>query len=186
MRLLFLIMFLTINIIPCFSMEKIDRAMVDRANRQMDEGRNNEELWRKNIEAKIYVGMSIDDFKSLFQDCITKEEENIIYFSEPETGGKSRVTFTDDLLSKYERFGRWYGIYGTGNYADVTFALRGYKNNNAPGFYTGMSENEFLNLFSASILSHSRNHYVVIGKNGAKYRLTFSIEGFLIGVECLR
>ncbi|MCU0666097.1 MAG: hypothetical protein MUF05_03270 [Candidatus Omnitrophica bacterium] len=109
-------------------MEKIDKTLTDRAKRQVDESvkeaNKREQFWRNNIETKIYVGMTIDDFKNLFRDYITKEEGNVIYFTEPETGEKSRVTFTDGLLSKYERFGRWYGIYGTGSYGDITSVLR--------------------------------------------------------------
>jgi hypothetical protein len=112
-------------------MEKMDKALTERAKRQVDESvkeaNRREQSWRKNIETRIYIGMPLADFENLFRDYITKQEENVVYFTEPETGEKSRVTFINGLLSKYERFGRWYGIYGTGDYADMTSTLRGYK-----------------------------------------------------------
>jgi hypothetical protein len=53
-----------------------------------------------------------------------------------------------------------------------------------------MPESEFLQIFSNSILSHSKNRngenrYVFIGKDGWKYRVIFSSEGYLIGMESL-
>jgi hypothetical protein len=126
-KILFLIAFLNLNLIPCYSMEKIDKAMIDRANRQMDENRNRykekERVIRAEVWEKLYVGMPLSEFMHLFGKYVTKESGDYVYFSIPNVAQNSRVKFIEGNLIKYEVVARSYGIPGTGYYQDSTNLL---------------------------------------------------------------
>ena len=144
----------------------------------------------------LYVGMPEEEFVMLFtktldwadskRPYITKHIKNYYIVSGLNTSyvGDCRITFSNGLLIKYERFG-WgkIPIIDSG-YTDLTDFLKGYKAN-GPGFYNAMREDEFLKTFSGSILSHSENYYIATGKNGRKYKVTFK-DGYLIGMETIR
>lgn len=153
-------------------------------------------------EKYLYFEMPVDEFVSLFtKDILTDDPDkphiinhkNNSYIVKDSKGTKYRITFENGLLTKFEKFG-WEKIpIITAAYYERTYLLRGSevleeraKTNR--GFYSFMPEKEFLRTFSNSILSHSRNrdgenYYVIIGKDGRKHRITFSSEGFLIGME---
>lgn len=156
-----------------------------------------EDTWlEKYIRNVLYVGMPEEEFVKLFtktsdwtdpkRPYIKKHVKNYYIVSGLNTSyvGDCRITFSNGLLVKYERFG-WgkIPIIDSG-YTDLTDLLKGYKAN-GPGFYNAMPEGEFLTTFSGSILSHSENRYVVTGKNGRKYRVSFT-NGFLAGMESIR
>ena len=148
----------------------------------------------KYIDNVLYVGMSEEEFVKLFtrtsdwtdanRPYIKKHVKNYYIVSGLNTSyvGDCRITFSNGLLVKYDRFG-WgkIPIIDSG-YTDLTSFLKGYKVKNSPGFYDGMSEDEFLQSFAGSVLSHSDNRYVIMGKNGRKYRVTFK-DSYLIGMD---
>ena len=165
---------------------------------RLDKIHEEDERWtdwlNKYIKGVLYVGMPVDEFVRLFtkdESWADPERPYIIshddnrYIITGRKGIRYRLTFKDSLLEKLEQYA-WEKIpVVTAHYADFTFLLKGDKSTNAPSFYDGMSEKEFLKIFSSSILSHSKDRYVVIGKNGWKYRVTFSSEGYLIGIETI-
>lgn len=136
-KLLFIALFFALNFVPGYAMEKIDKAMIDRANRQMDENRNRYEEKGRIIKAlvwdKLYVGMSRVKFMSIFGEYVTKEAGDYVYFSIPDIEERSRVKFIEGKLVKYEVVARSYGIPGTGYYQDSTNLLEGFKNTNPSG-----------------------------------------------------
>lgn len=148
----------------------------------------------KYLKGVLYVGMPVDEFVRIFtkdnswidseKPYIISHKDNI-YIIVGRKEMKYRVTFKDGLLEKLEQH-TWEKIpVVTAHYADFTFLLKGYKSTNAPGFYDGMPEDEFLQTSSGSITSQSGGRYVVIGRNGRKYRVTFT-NGFLSGMESIR
>lgn len=170
-----------------FSSERLDKIH--------EEDKSWSEWLDKYIRNVIYVGMPVNEFVKLFtksepwpdleRPYILSHKDNSYIFV-GRKGIRYKVTFRDGLLEKLEQY-TWEKIpLITAHYKDFSHLLRGYKPVNSPGFYDEMTENEFLSIFANSILSHSKNRYVVVGKNGWKYRITFSEEGFLIGIDTLQ
>jgi hypothetical protein len=118
------------NLNACSAMEKMNDASKERAKRYMDEisddSKKNHELWESEIYNVISIGMAKEDFENKLSEYILKREDNIIYFSEPGTKNKSRVTFSNGQLVKYERYGKYYGGIGPGVYSDQSFLLKNY------------------------------------------------------------
>jgi hypothetical protein len=140
-------------------------------------------------EKYLYFEMPEDEFVSLFtKDRLTEDSDapqiinhkNNSYIVKDSKGTKYRITFDKSFLVKFEIFG-WEKIpFITAAYRDYTYSLKGYESKSKPGFYNGMPEEEFLKTFSGSILSGSKNNYYeIIGKDGRKYRVFFSSEGFI-------
>lgn len=167
--------------------------------KRMEEANEEDVKWQdwvaKYIKDVLYFRMPVDEFVRLFtKDASWTEPEKPYIISHDGNqyiiiGRKQikyRVTFKDGLLEKLEQYVR--NVIPlvplpVGCYADFSHLLKGYKSPNASGFYDGMSEEEFLQVFSDAILSHSKNSYVIVGKNGRKYRITFSSKGYLIGMQ---
>lgn len=166
----------------------------ERIDKMHEEDKKWSNWFEKYIKSVLYVGMPEDEFVRLFtkdKSWVDSQRPYIIKHKGSEyivlalNGVKHRVSFTDGKLDQFETLGyEKIPIIGSTSW-DYTSSLRGYKAKNAPGFYDGMSEDEFLATFSGSILSHSENRYVVTGKNGRKYRVTFK-DGYLIGMETIR
>lgn len=142
----------------------------------------------KYIKNVLYVDMPTDEFVRLFtKDASWSDSERPYIISHKDNkyivagvnGTKFRLTFNNGLLEKLEEYG-WEKFIP--HYGDISIYLKGYKNNYDQGFYDGMPEQEFLTMFSGSILSHSKDRYVVVGKNGKKYQVIFK-NGYLNGYK---
>ena len=161
-------------------------------------------IWEKYIYNVIYVGMPEEKFVKLFtwdkefegtlRPYILDRKENIYYLLEPHIDfmkkglgqsniantGKTRVEFENGLLIRYE-IQYWdkppfiFLVWG-----DRSAELKGFTN--GLGFYKGMSEEEFLKVFSDRILKHRMNQYVFIAKDGKKYQVNFE-DGKLYGLS---
>lgn len=166
----------------------------ERIDKMHEEDKKWSNWFEKYIKSVLYLGMPEYEFVRLFtkdKSWIDSQRPYIIkhrgsnYIVLALNGVKHRVLFTDGKLYKFETLGyEKIPIIGPASW-DYTSSLRGYKAENAPGFYDGMPEDEFLKTFYDSILSHSENSYVVTGKNGRKYRVSFT-NGFLSGMESIR
>lgn len=125
---IFIIVFLLSNLISCVAISQLNDNSKEAAMRKLkadsEKVMKNDELWKKEIFDKIYLGMSKERFKEQFTDYIFKEDNNTIYFFVPHTQNKSRVTFLNDHIVKYELLGSYYGIPGTSYYYDVTYRLK--------------------------------------------------------------
>jgi hypothetical protein len=126
-KILLIALFFTLNFVPCYTMEKIDKAIVDKINKEKDErDRDYKEkvgMLRNEVWSKLYIGMSRAAFMNLFGEYVTKESGDYVYFSIPNIEPKARVKFVDGRLIKYEVVARSYGIPGTGYYQDSTNLL---------------------------------------------------------------
>jgi hypothetical protein len=180
--------FILFNTTSCMAMDEYRMKEIDK---QYQQGKREDDWWEKYIRNPLYIGMPEDEFVTLFAKRESNSDIERPYILNKKGnayivigfGGKEkyRFTFVDGLLSKYEQFGLGQNPFG---YSVSTFLLKGYKAN-GPGFYNAMPEDEFLRTFSGSILSHSGNRYVVTGKNGRKYRVSFT-DGFLAGMESIQ
>lgn len=142
------------------------------------------------LYTELYVGMPESDFVKLYDENnnlkdeskprIVEHQNNQYYLQFKD--GKARVTFEVGKLSKLEVLRRDEPPFAFLVYSDATHSLKGFVDDK--GFYDGMSEKEFLREFSGSILKHSHDMYVFLGKNGKKYRVKF-YNGYLIGMESL-
>lgn len=188
LKLLILSIFTLINIISCTAMEEYKMKEIDR---QFQQTKKEDEWWEKYIRHPVYVGMTETEFVNLFErkeangdtdrpHIINKKGNSYIVVG-LDGKEKYRFTFADGLLLKYEQFGLGQNPFG---YSDSSFLLRGFEAD-GPGFYSAMTEDEFLQTFSGSILSHSKDYYIVTGKNGRKYKIKFK-NGYLIGMETIR
>jgi hypothetical protein len=114
----------------CYAMGRINESSKERARQYMDEMSDETEKshdrWESKIYNAIFIGMPKDDFENNFSEYIFKKEGNMIYFYEPETQNKSRVTFNNGRLIKYERYGQYYGGIGPAVYSDQSFLLKNY------------------------------------------------------------
>ena len=106
------------------AMDNFDKSMRERANKQMDESEMPRKVWNNEIFDKLYYEMPEDQFMNLLSQFIIKENKGVYYLREPRYKEMGRVTFIDNKLVKYEKYGAQYGIPGTGSYRDVTFLLR--------------------------------------------------------------
>jgi hypothetical protein len=105
-------------------MDNFDKSMRERANKQMDESEMPRKVWNNEIFDKLYYEMPEDQFVNFLSQFIIKENKGVYYLREPRYKAMGRVTFIDNKLVKYEKYGAQYGIPGTGSYHDVTFLLR--------------------------------------------------------------
>lgn len=192
---LLILMIIICNLLSCstlgdeFSSEKLSKTYREDETTSM---------W---YEEYPYFEMPEDEFVELFTKSILRDVpskpsivkyKNNAYIVKEANGQKYRFTFENGLLTKFEIFG-WEKIpFITAAYRDYTHLVRGSaileeRTKNRRGFYDAMPEEEFLKIFSNAILSHSKsrdgeNHYVFIGKDEEKYQVTFSREGYLIGM----
>jgi hypothetical protein len=113
-------------LMSCASMNKLDEYARQRALRQMEEaGRESDrraKLWEEGIEKKLKRGMAVDEFERAYKNDIYKRANNgnVFYFWEPGTKNKSRVTFREGRLIKYENFA--FDLRGVG-WMDYTWQL---------------------------------------------------------------
>lgn len=148
----------------------------------------------KYIKNVLYFKMPVDEFVRLFTKnnswveperpyIVSHDENNYVIIGRKNI--KYRVIFKGGLLDKLEQY-TWDVLpivpIPVTTYKDFSHLLKGYKSPNAPGFYDSMPEEEFLKVFSGEVLSHSKNSYVIVGKNGRKYKITFSPKGYLVGM----
>ena len=161
-------------------------------------------ITEKYIYNVIYVGMPEKEFVKLFtwseefeatlRPYILNHKRNIYYLLEPHikfmkkelsrsnigNTGKTRVKFENGFLIEYE-IQYWdkppfiFPVWG-----DRSAELKGFTN--GLGFYKGMSEEEFLKMFSGRILKHRMNQYVFIAKDSKKYQVNFE-DGKLYGLS---
>lgn len=162
----------------------------ERLDKIHEEDRKKDAWYDRYITSVLYVGMPESEFVDSFtKDSSWNDSERpyIInhkgdrYVIVGLDGIKHRITFDSGLLVKFEQYG-WEKSPVLTSYRDVTGFLKGYKNTSGPGFYNAMPEGEFLQNFSGLVLSQLGNRYTVVGKNGKKYRVTFT-NGFLSGME---
>lgn len=155
----------------------------------------NEEDKKWSVWLKIYikdvlsVGMPEEEFVRLFtkdeswddpeRPYITSQKNNRYVFVGINKN-RFRVTFKKGLLEKLELYGLEKFPMLFPHYMDVCTFLKGYNDRYATAFYDGMLEEEFLKVYSGSILAHKNDWYVVKEKDGRKFKLTFK-NGYLIG-----
>lgn len=154
-------------------------------------------MCRKYLYDVLYVRMSEEEFIGKFtkdvscegfaKPYIFKKTKNVYYITFPNLPYLRdnmnlirRITFNDGFLIKMENrylskppF-MWYV------YEDITYVLKGFTD--GLGFYKGMSEEEFSNVFSGRILRHSMNQYIFIANDRNKYQVNFE-DGKLYGVS---
>jgi len=114
------IIFLTLILTSSNAIDRTDNVLLSKANLQADEGVKFEKDRIREIQELIYIGMPIEIFENKLKGSIIKKQEDVIYFFEPKTDYRARVTFYNGRLIKYERFARQFG---TGTYYDITSAL---------------------------------------------------------------
>lgn len=144
----------------------------------------------KYIKSVLYVRMPEDEFVRLF----TKEEswvdlerpyiisrKNNTYVFIGINKNKFRAIFKESSLTKLELYGLEKFPMLFPHYMDVSPFLKGYSDRFATAFYDGMPEEEFLKVYSGSILAHKKDWYVVQEKDGRKFQLKFS-NGYLNGI----
>ncbi|MFH1232066.1 MAG: hypothetical protein V1709_11295 [Planctomycetota bacterium] len=159
----------------------------EEAKKSMEEDRKWRAWLKKYIKDVLYVGMSENEFVKLFtKDESWTDSESPYIISQNKNRyvfmglnkNKFRVTFKNGLLEKLEEYG-WEKFILC--YNDVSTFLKGYNDRYATAFYDGMSEEEFLKLYSGSILVHKKDWYVVQERDGRKFQLKFK-NGYLIGM----
>jgi len=153
----------------------------ERIDKMHEEDKKWSNWFEKYIKSVLYVGMPEDEFVRLFtkdKSWIDSQRPYIIKHKGSEyivlalNRVKHRVSFTDGKLDKFETLGyEKIPIIGSTSW-DYTSLLRGYKI--SEGLYKGMSEQEFLQNFSDSILSKFKNGYVILINDGKKYGIEFT------------
>jgi hypothetical protein len=183
---LFIIVFSSISLTSCTTLEKLDKALTQRAINQMEQQKEENRKWNvwfnKYIKSVLYIGMPEDEFIRLFtKNSSWNEPERpyIIRYKDSSyiiigpSGTKHRITFLNGTLYKFETLGyEKIPIIGSTSW-DYTFLLKGYRI--SEDLYIGMSEDEFLQNFSSSILLKFKNGgYVIVTKDGKKYGIEFT------------
>ncbi|MFH1771433.1 MAG: hypothetical protein ABH872_01305 [Candidatus Omnitrophota bacterium] len=192
-----LAIFSVLNLTSCAAIRKIDKVATERARKKMaalKQGQKDQSKWfKKYITDIVYFMMPEKEFVKLFEKQDNwleyrpyiisrkenkKENKYVIYGIRPIKYGKAkhkmRVIFREGVLVRFEHFGfektPFMGIHAY----DYTNSLRGFPK----------TEEDFLRIYSDSILSSSENTYVFIAKDGKKYRYTFQ-EGRLLSAKSL-
>ncbi len=150
----------------------------------------------KYIYDVLYVGMPKEEFVDKFTKNVSYEgtarpyifnKEKDVYcitfpdlpYLRTEINLINRITFKEGKLIKYEIRHMNEPPFMWCSYSDYTDTLKGFVD--VSGFYRGMSEEEFLKVFSDKIIRHSEDQYIFIANNGKKYLIRFE-NGKLCGI----